>query len=154
MAHLTQNKKCMTLVEMKNILVEEMPYLGGILIVLLVLLLIAFYKSLISALVLWGFFSLEFVVVGYLIGVFLPLNRLERTVIGISGAIATFGILSYFLGLIGIHVKYHSYIIFLIEISVLAALFMMKTRKRVSAWKKDDSATIKIDPNASDDKKQ
>ena len=90
---------------------------------------ILFYKSMFSTFVFSLFILFAFYVPGYVLGFCLIKNdRFLSTMLGISSMIAFFGIESYFLGLLGIHVRYHAIFILatvygLISITVLGYIF-------------------------------
>lgn len=102
----------MSLIEkVRRIFLIERRYFFIGLIAIAGLLLITFYQSISVALMFSLFIILAFYIPGYLLGLMLSNEgRLLRTSLGVGGAIAFFGIGSYLLGLIGVHVKYHAVI--------------------------------------------
>lgn len=107
-------KKVLKLNEKWNKEIKEAGYLSVVLLILLIGLKIAFYKE--STLVLirsavslfWIFILPGFTIMHYWES---KLDFLERLIIGAALSAAATGILSYYLGLIGINLKYHPAII-------------------------------------------
>lgn len=93
---------------------KESKYMGIVFALVFVALKIAFYKeSLLVALrtsisLLW-----LFVLPGYFLMLYWreKLGFFERLIIGIALAAAVIGIASYYLGLAGLHIRYHSFLL-------------------------------------------
>ena len=113
--------------------IKEAGYLLAVLLILLIGLKIAFYKESILVLIrsaislFWIFILPGFTIMHYWNH---ELDFLERLIIGTVLSIAITGISSYYLGLIGINLKYHAIIIPPILILIGALLFFMRKNKK------------------------
>ena len=103
---------------------KELKYLGLLFLLLFIIFKIAFYKENLivlfrNVLSLFWLFALP----GYFIMFYWKekLDFLERFLIGIALSAAVIGILSYYLGLIGLNIKYHALMLplFLILVGVM-----------------------------------
>jgi hypothetical protein len=109
---------------------KESAYMGILFLIVLVAFKIAFYKE--SFIVLLRMvFSLFwlFALPGYFVMLYWEekLGFLERFIIGIGISAAIIGILSYYIGLIGIDVKYHA---FILPMLMIAAGFFASANKK------------------------
>ena len=107
--------------EVFEIIKKESGYIGIAFLIALVIFKIAFFKEDITVLLrnvlsLFWLFALP----GYFIMLYWKehLNFIERFVIGVAIAAAIIGIFSYYLGLIGLNIKYHSIVLPLILILI------------------------------------
>lgn len=93
---------------------REMLYLLGLFIATLTIFQIVFYKEsfLVVLKVITSFYWL-FILPGFSIMYYWheTLNFLERLVLGSALSAAVIGIVSYYLGMIGFHLKYHGYVL-------------------------------------------
>lgn len=109
MLELTALKK-----EVFELIGKELKYIGIVFALIFVALKIAFYKEGLlvvlrtSVSLLW-----LFVFPGYFLMLYWreKLQFLERLIIGIALSAAVIGIVSYYLGLAGLHVKYHTFLL-------------------------------------------
>jgi len=97
-----------------NFIKKEMKHIGILLLLALVIFKIAFFKEnlIVLARTVLSLFWL-FVLPGYFIMLYWKekLGFLERFVIGIFISASVIGILSYYLGLVGLNIKYHAVIL-------------------------------------------
>ncbi len=91
---------------------EELKYLGFVALGLVVIMQLVFYKENFgNTLRLSGGILYALVIPGFLIGLNLPYELFERTVIGASAMTAVLGILLIYFGYVGVHVKASIWII-------------------------------------------
>src|SRR3989338_5664716 len=106
MSELTALKK-----EIFNFIGKELKYISIVFVLVFIALKMAFYKESLLV-VLRASVSLFwlFVLPGYFLMLYWreKLQFLERLIIGIALAAAAIGIVSYYLGLAGLHIKYHA----------------------------------------------
>ena len=100
---------------------KEAKYLGLLFVIVLVAFQIAFFKEniLVTLRYVLSLFWI-FVLPGYFLMLYWneKLEFLERILIGIALAAAVTGIFSYYIGLMGLHIKYHTVLLPLIIIIV------------------------------------
>ena len=105
--------------EVFEIVKKELQYIGILFLVALVMFKIVFFKENIIVLfrMVLSLFWL-FVLPGYFLMLYWreKLEFIERFIIGIALAAAIIGIFSYYLGLIGLNIKYHTIVLPLILI--------------------------------------
>jgi len=97
-----------------EILKKEWQYLFGVVVVLYLVFQIVFYKQdFLVVLRSAGVFSLLFVVPGYFLMLHWvkKIDILERLIVGTAFAAALIGVISYYLGLLGITILYHTYLL-------------------------------------------
>lgn len=114
---------------MLNKLKEEGIYLGAIFVLLIVALKIVFYKELFFNVLKMGFgIYLIFIIPGFCMMYFWydELNFLTRFAVGAALGAAVIGILSYYLGIIGLNLKYH---IFILPLAASAAGLFFNRKK-------------------------
>jgi len=108
---------------------DEMIYIGIAFVLLNIILKVVFYKELFlnTLKISFGIFWI-FVVPGYFMMFYWEkeLDFFSRLIIGVAVAGALIGILSYYIGLIGLNIKYHT-IIFPIAI-ILICLFLNRKK--------------------------
>lgn len=104
---------------------KELKYIGFLFIIVLIIFKIAFYKENLvvlfrNVLSLFWLFALP----GYFIMLYWKeqLGFVERFVIGVAIAAAIIGIFSYYIGLIGLNIKYHAVVLPLILILIGAVI--------------------------------
>jgi|TARA_B100001971_G_C18243404_1_gene572481 hypothetical protein len=107
--------------EVFEVVKKESQYIGLVFLIVLIIFKIAFYKENLivlfrNVLSLFWLFALP----GYFIMLYWKeqLRFVERFVIGTAMAAAIIGILSYYIGLIGLNIKYHSIVLPLVLILV------------------------------------
>tara|TARA_Y100000310_G_C20060137_1_gene524599 strand:- start:94 stop:450 length:357 start_codon:yes stop_codon:yes gene_type:complete len=114
--------------EVFNTVIKELKYIGILFLVVLIIFKIAFFKENLLVLIrnVLSLFWL-FVLPGYFLMLYWreKLEFIERFIIGIALAAAIIGIFSYYLGLIGLNIKYHTIMLPLILI-LLGFLFNSK----------------------------
>ena len=105
--------------ELFNIIIKELKYIGILFLVVLIIFKIAFFNERFlilfrNVLSLFWLFALP----GYFLMLYWKetLEFIERFVIGIALAAAIIGIFSYYLGLLGLNIKYHAIVLPLILI--------------------------------------
>ncbi len=112
-----------------NLVKKELQYIGLIFLLLLIIFKIAFYKENILVLfrMVLSLFWL-FALPGYFIMLYWEekLGFLERFIIGIALSAAIIGIFSYYTGLMGLNIKYHSVVLPLILILVGVVINLRK----------------------------
>lgn len=114
-----------------NKLKKEFAYIGIVLLLLLLSLKIAFYKESILVLIrtsislFWIFILPGFTIMYYWND---KLDFLERLVIGVALGAAIIGISSYYIGLIGISLRYH--LVILPSLLILTGVFLLFVRKK------------------------
>ena len=100
---------------------KEAKYLGLLFVIVLIAFQIAFFKEniLVTLRYVLSLFWI-FVLPGYFLMLYWheKLGFLERILIGIALAAAVTGIFSYYIGLMGLHIKYHTIVLPLIIIIV------------------------------------
>ena len=107
--------------EVFEIIKKELKYMGILFLLVLIIFKIAFYKE--NLVVLFrnvlSLFWL-FVLPGYFIMLYWKekIGFLERFIIGIALSAAIIGIFSYYLGLIGLNIKYHTILLPLVLILI------------------------------------
>ena len=111
---------------------KEMLYLVGLFIATLIIFQIVFYKESFFVVfkVITSFYWL-FILPGFSIMYYWheTLNFLERLVLGSALSAAVIGIVSYYLGMIGFHVKYHGYVLPLILLILGGYIVLRQIRK-------------------------
>lgn len=116
--------------ELFDSLKKELLYVGLSFLTLLIVFKIAFYNENLIV-ILRNVLSLFwlFVLPGYFIMLYWAekLDFVERLVIGTAVAAGIAGILSYYLGLFGLNIKYHA---ILLPPAIIAAGFIIATRKK------------------------
>jgi len=118
--------------EVFNIIIKEFQYVGFLFLVALIAFKIAFFKE--NLIVLFrnvlSLFWL-FVLPGYFLMLYWKekLEFVERFIIGIALAAAIIGIFSYYLGLIGLNIKYHTIVLPLILILFGIIINFRKTKE-------------------------
>ena len=91
---------------------EELKYLGFVALGLVVIMQLVFYKENFgNTLRLSGGLLYVLVIPGFLISLNLPLERFERTIVGVSVMVAILGIILVYFGYIGVQVKASIWII-------------------------------------------
>ena len=100
--------------EVFNVIKKEMQYIGLLFLVFLVIFRIVFFKENLIVLfrIVLSLFWL-FVLPGYFIMLYWreKIDFIERFIIGIALAAGIIGISSYYLGLAGLNIKYHTFIL-------------------------------------------
>lgn len=108
---------------------SEIIYIGILFVVGLIIFKIAFYKEnfLIILRTVFGFFWL-FILPGFFIMYYWheKLDFVGRFVIGIALGVALIGISSYYLGLLGLHLKYHAIVLPLFYLIIGVILLFRK----------------------------
>lgn len=113
--------------EVFNALKKELAYIGLLFLIAIAIFKIAFFKEdfIILFRTIFSFFWL-FVLPGYFVMLYWKgrLEFLERFVIGVALSAAIIGVFSYYLGLIGLNIKYHTIALplFLILIGIVLDL--------------------------------
>ena len=114
--------------EVFNKLKKELQYIGLLFLIVLIMFKIIFFKENFIVL-LRLFFSLFwlFVLPGYFLMFYWKekLEFVERFIIGIALSVAIIGILSYYLGLLGLHIKFQTVILPLVLI-IAGSVFSMR----------------------------
>lgn len=112
-----------------NIIKKEFVYIGFLFLIVLIIFRIVYFKDdlLASFRIVVSLFWL-FVLPGYCIMLYWRenLDFTERIVIGIALSAAVVGIISYYLGLMGLNIKYHGIILPLALILIGAAMNLRK----------------------------
>ncbi len=97
--------------ELFSVIKKELMYIGLLFLIVLIIFKIAFFKENIT-IILRTVLSLFwlFVLPGYFIMFYWneKINFIERFVIGIALSAAIIGIFSYYIGLMGLNIKYHA----------------------------------------------
>lgn len=100
--------------ELSKKLKKESIYILSLFVLVIIIFKVVFHKEQLSTVikVISGFFWL-FVLPGFSLIYYWQdkLDFIERLIIGIAGGLALVGIISYHLGLLGLHTKYHALII-------------------------------------------
>lgn len=116
--------------EIFKLIRKESIYIGIMFIAALVIFKIAFYREDLSPLfrVVFSLFWL-FLLPGYFAMLYWheKLDFIERLVIGIALSAGLTGALSYYLGLLGLHIKYHPFI--LAVVIIIVGLFAAMKKK-------------------------
>ena len=112
-----------------NIIKKEAVYLGSLLIIFLAIFQIVFYNEsfiIVLKIVLSLFWF--FVIPGYTLMYYWKekLDFTERIIIGTAICSGLIGILSYYLGLLGINIKYH---IFILPVLIIGTMAVINARK-------------------------
>ena len=111
-----------------RVIKKEFKYIGLLFLLTLITFKIAFYKESIVVLLrsVLSLFWL-FVLPGYFIMLYWKeeLRFAERFIIGLVASAAIIGIFSYYLGLVGLHIKYHP-LLLPVALIILGILFSMK----------------------------
>ena len=100
--------------EVFELLKKEMKSVFSILLVLIVLFKVVFFKEDILVVlkivlsIFWMFMLPGYVIMIYWSG---KLDFIERLIIGTALSTAIMGVFSYYLGLAGLHIKYHTFIL-------------------------------------------
>jgi len=114
--------------ELFNLVRKEMQYIGILFILVLIAFKIAFFKENFIVLLrnVLSLFWL-FVLPGYFLMLYWheKINFLERFVVGIVISAAVIGILSYYLGLLGLNIKFHIVLLPLVLI-IIGIVFSLK----------------------------
>ena len=114
------------------LLVKELKYVGLLFIIVIITFKIAFFKENIISLIrsVLSLFWL-FVLPGYFLMLYWKekLEFTERFIIGIVLSAAIIGIFSYYLGLIGLNIKYHTILLPLILILIGVIINFRKTKE-------------------------
>lgn len=100
--------------EVFNLIKEESKYIGILFIIGLIILKIVYFKeSLFVILKIVASLFWLFVIPGYFAMLYWreKLEFAERFVIGVLASAAIIGIFSYYIGLIGLNIKYHAFIL-------------------------------------------
>ena len=93
---------------------KEMQYVALLFLVLLIAFKIAFFRENLVVILRTVFAMFwMFILPGYFIMLYWQdkLGFMERLIIGIALSAATIGAFSYYLGLIGLHIKYHAFVL-------------------------------------------
>ncbi len=116
--------------EVFNLIKKEFQYIGILFLLSLVIFKIAFFKENFIVLLrnVLSLFWL-FVLPGYSIMLYWreKINFLERIVVGIALSAATIGIFSYYIGLLGLNIKFHTVLLPLVLI--LVGLYLVLKKK-------------------------
>lgn len=116
-----------------EIIRKESKYLGMILLALLILLKIAFFReSIISVIKISAVSFLVFLIPGYLLSIrwYDKFHFTERIMVSSFFTITSYGLLGYYLGLIGLHIKHHIYVLPILISALGIALFLKKKDNR------------------------
>ena len=120
--------------EIFNFLKKESVYLGAVFLVLLLILKIVFFKEDFTVLIRYAasLFWL-FILPGYFAMLYYreKIEFMERIVIGFAVSAAVIGVFSYYIGLIGLNIKYHTFLLPLILI--IAGIFFASKAKVTSS---------------------
>jgi predicted phage tail protein len=111
---------------------HELAYLGISFVVVLAIMLIAFYKSgLVTSLTFTAGFFWLFVLPGFALMTYWSdkLGFVERFVVGTCVGAAVISIASYYLGLAGLHVKNHVYLLPIVFIVLGGVMHLWKGKK-------------------------
>jgi len=118
--------------EVFDFIIKELRYIGLIFLLALIAFKIAFFKDTLIVIfrTVLSLFWL-FVLPGYFLMLYWKekLGFLERFIIGIALAAAIIGIVSYYLGLIGLNIKYHTTLLPLILILAGVIFNFRKTKE-------------------------
>ena len=111
---------------------KEMQYIGMLLLICLVIFKIAFFKenSIVLLRAVLSLFWL-FVLPGYFVMLYWKekLEFIERIVVGIALAAGVTGIFSYYIGIIGLNIKYHA---ILLPLAIIVAGLIAAINKKHS----------------------
>ena len=116
-----------------DLLKKELAYIGILYLLMLTIFKIAFFnENLIVAVKMTLALFWLFVVPGYFLMLYWKekLDFIERLIVGIALAGGVNGIASYYLGLAGLHIKHH---VFLLPVLVMIAgigIFILKNKKK------------------------
>ena len=120
--------------EIFNFLKKESVYLGAVFLVLLLILKIVFFKEDFTVLIRYAasLFWL-FILPGYFAMLYYreKIEFIERIVVGFAVSAAVIGVFSYYIGLIGLNIKYHTFLLPLILI--IAGIFFASKAKVTSS---------------------
>ena len=111
---------------------KELVWLAGIFVVLVIVFKIAFYKENLTNIlmlllsVFWLGVMPGFVFMLYYLG---RLSFAERLIIGTALGFAVLGIVSYYLGFMGLHLKIHHIVVPILEIVSGVVLFYYQNKK-------------------------
>ena len=115
-----------------EILIMEIPYLGALLLLSLIMFKIVFFRSSVltvsrSVLSLFWIYAIP----GYFVMIYWndKINFLERFFIGIAVCAAITGISSYYLGLLGLNIVYHMFLLPLVIMGIGYFFFYRKMQK-------------------------
>jgi len=118
--------------EVFDLIKKEIKYIGFVFLIALVIFKIAFYKENLIVLLrnILSLFWL-FVVPGYCFMLYWhdKLDFVERFIVGIALSAAIIGVFSYYLGLIGLNIKYHLFL-FPVLISLIGLVMVFKKRNK------------------------
>lgn len=119
--------------QLVEIIKEEGMYLGIFFIIILLILKVVFYKEEIIVIIKIAFSILYlFVLPGYFITLYWKekIEFKERIILGVVAAASVVGILSYYIGLLGLNVKYHFILpTIIVVLSILVLLLSKKEEK-------------------------
>ncbi len=110
---------------------KESGYIGILFVIALIVLKIVFFKEqFVMILTLAFVFFWVLILPGFSLAYYWheKIDFLERLVIGFAISAGLVGILSYYLGLVGVHVKYHG-VILPVVLLALAAFYALKKNK-------------------------
>ena len=120
--------------EIFNFLKRELVYLGAVFLVLLLILKIVFFKENFVVLARYtiSLFWL-FILPGYFAMLYWreKIEFIERIVVGFAVSAAVIGVFSYYIGLVGFNIKYHTFLLPLILI--IAGIFFASKAKVTSS---------------------
>lgn len=120
--------------EIFNFLKKESVYLGAVFLVLLLILKIVFFKEDFTVLIRYAasLFWL-FILPGYFAMLYYreKIEFIERIVVGFAVSAAVIGVFSYYIGLVGFNIKYHTFLLPLILI--IAGIFFASKAKVTSS---------------------
>jgi len=120
--------------EIFNFLKKESVYLGAVFLVLLLILKIVFFKENFVVLARYtiSLFWL-FILPGYFAMLYWreKIEFIERIVVGFAVSAAVIGVFSYYIGLVGFNIKYHTFLLPLILI--IAGIFFASKAKVTSS---------------------
>lgn len=116
--------------EIFELVKREVMYIAALFLAALLIFKIAFYRESIAALlrasasIFWLFVLPGYSIMLYWHG---KLNFLERLIIGTIAAASAIGIASYYLGILGLNIRYHT---ILLPLALLAAGFVIALLKK------------------------
>ena len=118
----------------EEIIHEATLFITGYLIILLVYQAAFYHTPLSTTLRIITSFFLVFVIPGYLVMLFFKnhLDALERFIIGILVGILLIPFFSYYLGLIGLHIKYHHLVIPPLLVIILSISYYFYLQKNIT----------------------
>lgn len=117
--------------KVSEILKKEMRYLGIFAVIVVILFWIAFFKEGLGTVLRYTLALMWlFVLPGYFLLLYLndKISFIERIIIGILFSAAVIGIISYYIGLIGLNIKYH--VVLVPVILIITGIYLASRNKK------------------------